>query len=181
MSIDLISSIKIFLSAKMNPQGKSSGKRKGEPKWWWRHIWSITAASWSILIVAQFIMYLLGYIDLWSFIRGILVLLVITPLVYVVWYVRTRILSIETQLKMNRILFIVLGVLSLGFAIFACIGIVLNQLFHTPMKELTFLIVLIPSYIIGGFIGDRLGKRLGYVVPYHLENEELEEASKQKK
>jgi len=151
---------------------KSSGKRKGEPKWWWKHIWPITAASWSVLIVAQFIMYLLGYIDLWRLIRGILVLLVITPLVYVVWYVRTRILSIETQLKMNRILFIVLGVLSLGFAIFACIGIVLHRLLNVPTTDLAFLIELIPSYIIGGFIGDRLGKRWDYMVPYHLENEE---------
>jgi hypothetical protein len=152
-------------------EGKPGGKRKGEPKWWWRHILPITAASWSLLIVAQFIMFLLGYIDLWKLIRGILVLLVITPLVYVVWYVRTRI-SIETQLKMNRILFIVVGVLSLGFVIFISIGIVLYQLFNVPMTGVTFFIILIPSYVIGGFIGDRLGKRWDYMVPYHIENEE---------
>lgn len=157
----------------MNKGGeKLSGKRKGEPKWWWRHIWPITAASWSVLIVAQFIMYLLGHIDLWRFIHGILVLLAITPLVYVVWYVRTRILSIETQLKMNRILFIVLGVLSLGFVIFLCTMFVLYRLLKVSIGLTTFFIILISSYIMGGFIGDRLGKRLGYLVPYHLENEE---------
>ena len=107
---------------------KPSGKRKGEPKWWWRYIWPITATSYAVLIGAQCVMYLLGYIDLSRFFRGILLALVSIPLVYVLWYVRTRI-SIEAQLKTNRILFIVAGVLSLGFVIFWCIAFVLVRLF----------------------------------------------------
>ena len=152
-------------------EGKSSGKRKGEPKWWWRHIWPITATSYAVLIVAQCIIYLLGYINLSRLFRGILLALLSIPLVYVLWYVRTRI-SIEAQLKTNRILFIVAGVLSLGFVIFWCICFVLYQLFKVSMGLTMFLVILISSYIIGGFIGDRLGKRWDYMVPYHLENEE---------
>ena len=150
---------------------KPSGKRKGEPKWWWRHIWPITATSCAVLIGAQCIMYLLGYIDLSRLSRGILLTLASVPLVYALWYLRTRI-SIDTQLKINRIAFITIGTLGLGFVIFFCTGLVLHRLLNVPTTDLAFLIELIPSYIIGGFIGDRLGKRWDYMVPYHLENEE---------
>jgi len=150
---------------------KPSGKRKGEPKWWWRHIWPITATSYAVLIVAQCIMYLLGYIDLSRLSRGILLALASIPLVYAIWYVRTRI-SIEAQLKTNRILFIVAGVLCLGFVIFWCICFVLYRLLNVQINGLMFFVILISSYIVGGFIGDRLGKRWDYMVPYHLENEE---------
>jgi len=148
-----------------------SGKRKGEPKWWWRHIWPITATSYSVLIGAQCIVYLLGYINLSRLSHGILLTLASVPLVYAIWYLRTRI-SIDTQLKINRILFIGAGALSLGFVIFFCTGLVLHRLFNVPTTGLMFLIELISSYIIGGFIGDQLGKRRNYLVPYQLENEE---------
>jgi len=116
-------------------------------------------------------MYLLGYIDLSRLSRGILLTLASVPLVYALWYLRTRI-SIDTQLKINRIAFITIGTLGLGFVIFFCTGLVLHRLLNVPTTDLAFLIELIPSYIIGGFIGDRLGKRWDYMVPYQLENEE---------
>ena len=120
-------------------------------------------------------MYLLGYISLLKLYGGILLVLATTPLVYALWYVKTRI-SIETQLKWNRIAFIGLG--ACGTWIVTAFGgafILWATGWHSPTywrPWMGLFLFFIAPLMVGAFIGDRLGKRLGYLVPYRLENEE---------
>ena len=146
-------------------------KRKEKLRWW-RRFWPPTIIVCSVLIVAQCIFYLLGYIDLSQLCRGVLVVFVAIPLTYGVWYLRTRYQTTKTMRLINRIAFIGLGgaiawvITFFGGAliIWAVKGMPTpsDPPPEYPVQLLTFILMFIVPWIVGGFIGYLVGKRRNY-------------------
>jgi len=84
------------------------------------------------------------------------------------YYIRVR-----PNIKINRGMYIVLGVVVLGFVLWFFLTIALNatgirRLIDQAIPDgMLALITLILCYIAGGFIGDLIGKRRGYMLPLY--------------
>jgi len=134
---------------------------------WWRRFWPPTIIACSVLIVAQCILYFLGYIDLSQLFGGSLVVFVAIPLTYGVWYVKTRYETSKTMQLVYRIAFIGAG----GFAawvitffggafIIWATGLPPPVAYLGPERSLVILFVV--PWIVGGFIGYLVGKRRNF-------------------
>jgi len=145
--------------------------RKGKEKVkWWRRFWPPTIIACSVLIVAECIFYLLGYINLAKLFGGILLLFPGILLGYEVWYIKIRYQATKTMQLINRITFIGLGGFVAWFiTFFGGAFIILTTALPSPADYLgpgpTFILMFIVPWIVGGFIGDRVGKRRNYRTP----------------
>ena len=139
---------------------------KEKPRWW-RRFWPPTIIACSVLIVAQCILYLLGYIDIWRLCRGILVVFVAIPLTYGVWYLRTRYQTTKTMQSIMRIAFIG-GFGGIAWVITFFGGAFIVWVTGLPPPDyLTrwptfFIVFFVVPWIVGGFIGYLVGKRRNY-------------------
>ena len=139
---------------------------------WWRRFWPPTIIVCSVLIIAQCILYVLGYIDLSELCGGILIVFVAIPLTYGIWYLRTR---YETSKKIQlfyKIAFIGLGGVVAWVITFFGTALIILAVKGMPkpsdpppeysVQLLTFILMFIVPWIVGGFIGYLVGKRRNY-------------------
>ncbi len=141
-------------------------KRKEKPKWW-KRFWPPTIISCSVLIVAQCILYLSGYIDISKLFGGILVVFVAIPLTYGVRYIQTRYQTTKTMRLTMRIAFPVgFGGIAWCITFFGGAFIIWATGLPPPTNYLgsgpTFIVFFVVPWIVGGFIGYRVGKRRNY-------------------
>lgn len=146
-------------------EGKQGGEKR-KPRWW-RRFWPLTIIVCSVLIVAQCILYLLGYIDLWKLCGGILVVFVAIPLTYGVRYLQIRYQTSKTIQLINRIAYIGgFGWIAWVITFFGGAFVIWATGLPPPIDYLgpwpTFILLFIVPWIVGGFIGYWLGKRRGY-------------------
>jgi hypothetical protein len=142
----------------------SEKRRKSK---WWRRFWVGIAISVSVLIIAQYAAYLLGYIDLFKLFGGVLVLLLTIPLTYTVWYIQTRYQHSKTVHVMNKIAFIMAGAcLAFPITLFATAFIIWAIGAAPPTSYLgpwpTLILLMVVPMIIGALIGYWIGRRRNY-------------------
>lgn len=141
-------------------------KRKERLKWW-RRFRTTTIISCSVLIVAQCILYLLGYVELVLLCGGILVVFAAIPLTYGVWYIKIRYQTSKTIQLMNRIAFIGVGGWVAWIIAFFGGAFIVWATGLPPPDYLTrwptfFIVFFVVPWIVGGFIGYLVGKRRNY-------------------
>jgi len=137
---------------------------------WWRRFWPPTIIVCSVLIIAQCILYVLGYIDLSELCGGILIVFVAIPLTYGIWYVKTRYETSKKMQLINKIAFIGIGgavawVITFfggAFIIWAVEGMPKPSDPPPQYPALIFILIFIVPWIVGGFIGYLVGKRRNY-------------------
>jgi len=141
--------------------------RKGKEKLkWWKRFWPPTIIVCSSLVVAQCILYLLGYIDLSQLCRGILLVFVAIPLTYGVRHLQIRYQTSKKTQLINRIAFIVgFGWIAWVITFFGGAFIIWATGF--PLAAYLgawsiFILLFVVPWIVGGFIGYRIGKRRNY-------------------
>jgi len=143
----------------MNRKGKEELK-------WWKRFWPPTIIVCSSLVVAQCILYLLGYIDLSQLCRGILLVFVAIPLTYGVRHLQIRYQTSKKTQLINRIAFIVgFGWIAWVITFFGGAFIIWATGF--PLAAYLgawsiFILLFVVPWIVGGFIGYRIGKRRNY-------------------
>jgi len=134
---------------------------------WWRRFWPPTIIVCSVLIIAQCILYVLGYIDLSELCGGILIVFVAIPLTYGIWYLRTR---YETSKKIQlfyKIAFIGLGGVVAWVITFFGTALIILAVKGMPKPsdpsskypEISLFFLFVVPWVVGGFIGYWLGKR----------------------
>jgi hypothetical protein len=124
--------------------------------WWWRPFWAFCIVS---TIAMGFIFYFYSDLPLGNMLEGMALSFVLLGFAY---YIRVR-----SNLKVNRVLYVLLGISPIGFLLM--IAIVVSGLGHFmtanlgvwPSLTMTFMV----PYTIGAFIGDWIGKKRGYQLP----------------
>ena len=147
-------------------------REKTEKPRWWRRFWPQIIMVCSPLIVVQCIAHLLGYIDISQLCRGILVVFVGIPLAYGVRYIQIKYQTTKPMQLINKIAFIVgfgwiawmITFFGGAFIIWAVKGMP-NPGDPEPaylVQLLTFILMFIVPWIVGGFIGYLVGKRRNF-------------------
>jgi len=141
-------------------------KRMEKPKWW-RRFWPLTIIACSSLVVLDCILYLLGYTDLSKLFGGILAVFAAIPLTYGVRYLQTRYQTSKKMQLIMRIAFPVgFGWIAWCITFFGGVFIIWATGLPPPTDYLgqtpTFILIFIVPWIVGGYIGYRIGKRRNY-------------------
>jgi hypothetical protein len=150
----------------MSKEKEKPGGEKRRPKWW-RRFWPPAIIACLVLIVAQCILYLLGYTDLLQLCFGILVVFVGIPLAYGVRYLQIRYQASKKIQLMNKIAFIVgFGWIAWCITFFGGVFIIWATGLPPPTHYLgawsTFILLFVVPWPVGGYIGYRIGKRRNY-------------------
>ncbi len=137
-------------------QDKNEAKVSKTKPWWWKLLWIITLLA---TIASGGIGYFLLHVSLARMAGGLAIAFLGIGFAY---YVRVR-----PSLKLNRALYILLGISPLGFILmilYIVSGIGSFIAAHLgPVPNL--IIGFIVPYIVGAFIGDWIGKRRNYILP----------------
>ena len=157
---------------KRNKKGAHMKRRREEKPKWWRRFWRSTIIACSVLIVTQCIFYLLGYIDLSKLCGGILLVFVGISLAYGVQSLQIRYQTSKKMQLINRIAFIggfgfiawAITFFGGAFIIWAVKGMPTSAdpPSEYPVQLLTLILMFIVPWIVGGYIGYRVGKRRNY-------------------
>jgi hypothetical protein len=141
------------------PKGKlnMAERRASKPKpWWWKPLWITTI----ILIVASGIVtYFIFDTPLLRAVGGLVLTLFCVGIAY---YIR-----VKPSMRINRALYILLGITPLGFVLWVtCIYALNRTVLVNKSGTWPFAIVcFIVCFGLGAFIGDWIGKRRGYLLP----------------
>ncbi|MDI9579003.1 MAG: hypothetical protein WC203_02625 [Candidatus Bathyarchaeia archaeon] len=135
-----------------------------KPKWW-RKFWIVSGILAMAFLIIHLASYFLGYTDLAGFYRGILWIVGAIGITYMIQHIIKEVISEKSQLKMQRILLFVFGIVGIGgFLWIALMGFFylsgIRSAFSPVLDNLSFaVILLIISYIVGAFVGDWISKR----------------------
>ena len=137
-----------------------NGQKPSKPKWW-KPLWILTTIS---MVVSGILGYFLFHID---YIRIIMYEIVFSLVLGSAYYIRIR-----PSMKVNKVVYILLGITPIGFGLWILYAVVcgltnfcyfLNNLRpYGYLLNLAFQIIL---FVIGGFIGNWIGKKRDYRLP----------------
>ena len=133
-------------------------KSKASPKpWWWKPLWVSAMLATAVFGAVSF--FVLG-IPLLNVIGGLAATALGMGFSY---YIRVR-----PSLNVNRAIFIFLGVSPIGFVLWLIITYVLNKVIVTSASgtPALFLTTGIISLTLGAIVGDYIGKRRHYILPF---------------
>ena len=129
-------------------------KNKASKPRWWRPLWIVTVLG---IIVSGVFAFLIFHVLLE---RAILGLVLAFLCVGVAYYIRVR-----PSMKVNRALYILLGITPLGFVLSVAYAVFLGRYVTGWLLGWFNIIVTIGILITGAFIGDWIGKRRNYQLP----------------
>jgi hypothetical protein len=131
-------------------------KLKGSKHRWWKPLWIGVLL---MTIASGVVGYFLLYVHLERTVGGVALTFLIVGFAY---YIRIR-----PSMKMNRGLYILLGISPIGFVLWIVLGLsgvgrlLTNYLGVWPSLITSFTV----PYIIGAFIGDWIGRKRNYRLP----------------
>ena len=133
----------------------AEAKKKPKPKWWTPY-WIVTL----LLSIASgvAVLFLLD-ISLARAIGGVALTFLCIGFAY---YIRIR-----PSIKLNRALYILLGITPIGFVLWVIFSFIFNRVLITSASgtlPLSLLSVVV-CYGLGALIGDWIGKRRNYILP----------------
>ena len=140
-----------------------NGQKHLKPKWW-KPLWILTVIS---MVSSGILSYFFFHID---FVLIIIYEIIFSLALGIAYYIRIR-----PSMKVNKIVYILLGITPIGFGLWilyaAMCGLTKFCQFLNNLKpygyllNLTFQILL---FVIGGFIGNWIGKKRDYKLPLSL-------------
>jgi len=135
---------------------KMAETKVSKPKpWWWKPYWIIIVIATIALALA-----LPSFTDV-PIERAIIGLVPTFLCVGFAYYIRVR-----PSLKLNRALYILLGITPIGFVLWIICVFVFNRLTARTSGTWPFILFFfVVCFGLGALIGDWIGKRRGYVLP----------------
>ncbi|MCL6578709.1 MAG: hypothetical protein K6T73_04900 [Candidatus Bathyarchaeota archaeon] len=130
-----------------------------KPKWWKRSVKSY----WFLCVLLPFVAVLTVYgvlvsLELYEMIRVITYLVVTSVAIAAAYYIRTN-----PSHGLWRILWILFGVGIIGFPLSIALSFLLvNTISPIAGRLHLVLLSMLIAILVGGFLGDRLGKKRGY-------------------
>lgn len=151
------------------PEDNQVGKK---PRWW-RKFWIGQAIVIPVYFAINFVLYLMCYINAATLYRLSLAAFAIIGIGYMVTHIKKDVLSAEGLTKLNRGLYLLVGTFTGGFILWGGLTVAMNVtgirswldgiIGDGPLAITTLII----CYIVGGFIGDWIGKKTNYYVPHY--------------
>ncbi|MDH5460866.1 MAG: hypothetical protein OEX09_01375 [Candidatus Bathyarchaeota archaeon] len=125
--------------------------------WWWKPLWiSVILSAIALGVVG----YILWHVPLERLAGGLALTLFCISISY---YIR-----IKPSMRVNRVLYILLGISPIGFSLWILIALSgIGKFLATlgPCGILASMLLLPIPYIIGVFIGDWIGRKRNYRLP----------------
>jgi hypothetical protein len=129
---------------------------------WWRPFWILTVIS---MVGSGVFSYFFLHRD---FIRIIIYEIIFSIILGIAYYIR-----IKPSKRVNKVVYILLGTIPIGFGLYLVYGLTGIMRFLINLGIWWFnLIVFIILLVIGGFIGNQIGKKRDYILPFSLRKQE---------
>ncbi len=138
---------------------------------WWRKFWVAEAIAIPVYFAINLALYFIGYINAATFYNLSLFVLLSVGIGYMITHIKKDILSAQGLQKLNRALYLLLGLFTGGFIIWAGLTVAMNvtgvRLWLAGIigDGALALVTMIPCYILGGYLGDWIGKKNNYYLP----------------
>jgi DNA-binding HxlR family transcriptional regulator len=138
---------------------------------WWRKFWVAQAIAIPVYFVINIALYFTGYINATTFYNLSLFVFAGIGIGYMVTHIKKDVLSAEGLHKLNRALYLLVGTLTGGFIMWGGLTVAMNVtgirlwldgIIGDGALALTTLLL---CYIVGGLLGDWIGKKNNYYLP----------------
>jgi hypothetical protein len=124
---------------------------------WWRPLWTTVV----ILAIASGILaFFVLHMPFQQVVTGTAFAFVCIGIAY---YIR-----VKPSFKVNRALYVLLGITAFGFVVTAAYAVLLGRYVTSWLLGWFNIIVIVGILIAGGYVGDWIGKRRNYQLPLHL-------------
>jgi DNA-binding transcriptional ArsR family regulator len=140
---------------------------------WWRKFWIAEAIVIPIYSAINIALYFRGYIDAAALYNLTLGGFACIGIGYMITHIKKDVLSAQGLLKLNRVLYLLVGLLTGGFLIWVGLIVAMNMTgisfwLKGIIGDGAFAITtVIPCYIAGYLLGDWIGKKTNYYIPHY--------------
>jgi DNA-binding transcriptional ArsR family regulator len=140
---------------------------------WWRKFWIAEAIVIPIYSAINIALYFRGYIDAAALYTLTLSGFACIGIGYMIAHIKKDVLSAQGLLKLNRALYLLVGLFTGGFLIWVGLIVAMNMIgvsfwLKGIIGDGTFAITtVIPCYIAGYLLGDWIGKKTNYYIPHY--------------
>ena len=140
---------------------------------WWRKFWVAEAIVTPIYLAINIALYFMGYIDSVTFYNLTLGIFACIGIGYMITHIKKDGLSAEGLLKLNKGLYLLVGLFTGGFIIWGGLTVAMNvtgvRLWLSSIIGDCALAIttMVPCYIIGYLLGDWIGKKTNYYIPHY--------------
>jgi len=138
---------------------------------WWNKFWRGVAILVVTVILVSVLAFVFGYIGLVDLVKSLYSILGATGIAYMYQHTYRNVLSRKERLTFNKVLFVLFGTLTLGFALWSASIMILHatQLDRVLRvffgADFTIALVFVACYILGTIIGYEIGKDRGWEFP----------------
>jgi DNA-binding transcriptional ArsR family regulator len=140
---------------------------------WWRKFWLLEAIVTPIYLAINIALYFRGYINATTFYNLTLGVFAFIGIGYMITHIKKEILSAEGLLKLNKALYLLVGLLTGGFFIWGGLTVAMNVTGASFWLKgiigdgALAITTMIPCYIAGYLLGDWIGKKTNYYIPHY--------------
>ena len=145
----------------------------GKTPRWWRKFWIGQAIVIPIYFAVNIILYFMGYIDAAILYRLSFGGFAAIGIGYMITHIKKDVLSVAGLRKLNRGIYLLVGTFTGGFIIWGGLTVAMNMtgirlwLAGIIGDGALAITTMIPCYIIGGLLGDWIGKKTNYYIPHY--------------